>query len=410
MFAAAGVMLAVGAGYGVTLAAERNAGPATIAEAVDYYGRPPLEIERDAALKPADVMAFAGIKPGMIAAEIRPFGGYYARVMSRIVGDKGAVYAIVPRMGNERDKPTLVKEIDHDIPVSEIDLARSLEEQPEFTNISAYHEPIGEAISVPKQLDFVLLADAYHTFKSPEFAKLDMAKVNKAVYDAMKNGGLYVVLDNAANPGTSFADAAKLDRVDADAVKAEILVAGFTFDGESKVLARLNDDHAKPTDDLFLGKNEAMKTIPADMFVFRFKKPMNAPNTDLRPSGGLIAAVAGYFGNTRRGTINAGAQRERRQMYHSDGKGGVVGEDFGPHDSSGNTFQSGTVFYAADGRGCIRHRYPDYARDGVYCSFGRIKPGMKAGDTWVDETDRDPKYYPNGRQYMLAPGKVYFDN
>src|SRR5262249_35070016 len=148
-----------------------------------------------------------------------------------------------------------------------------------------------------------------------------MADVNKSIFNTMKNGGTYVVIDNAAAKGAGFTVAESLHRVDADAVKSEILAAGFTLDGESKILANAGDDHSKPAPDPVCGEARARASV-ADMFVLRFKKPANAPSTDKRPAD-QMAALSGYFGNTRRGTANAtgnvSGSRERRVMYHEDG-------------------------------------------------------------------------------------------
>src|SRR5262249_249290 len=152
-------------------------------------------------------------------------------------------------------------------------------------------------------------------------------------YNAMKNGGIYLVLDNRANSGAGFTSAQTLNRVDPDAAKAEILSAGFQFDGESKALARAGDDHSK-----------AAQRDGADQFVLGFVKPMNAPNTDKRPDPKV--ALAGYFGNTF--VTNAGlvgpkpnGPRERRMMYNSD----MTYEEFGQRGTGDNPWLAGTLYY-----------------------------------------------------------------
>ena len=90
--------------------------------------------------------------------------------------------------------------------------------------------------------------------------------LNKAIYDALKPGGIYLVLDHAAAAGSGLRDTETLHRIDPAAVKKEVLAAGFVLDGESDVLHNPQDDHtAKVFDPAIRGKT--------DKFIFRFRKP-----------------------------------------------------------------------------------------------------------------------------------------
>ena len=93
----------------------------------------------------------------------------------------------------------------------------------------------------------------------------DIAAFNKAVFDNLKHGGVFIVLDHAA-PGTGLADTDTLHRIHPAVVKKEVTAAGFKFVGESKVLRNPADDHSKPVFD----KSIRGKT---DQFVYKFKKP-----------------------------------------------------------------------------------------------------------------------------------------
>src|ERR1700674_4671429 len=70
--------------------------PANIAAAVADGNRPDADKERDANRKPADTLAFTGVKPGAQIAELLPGGGYFTRIFSKAVGSSGHVYALVP--------------------------------------------------------------------------------------------------------------------------------------------------------------------------------------------------------------------------------------------------------------------------------------------------------------------------
>jgi predicted methyltransferase len=70
--------------------------PAYITAAVADSGRPAEDKERDANRKPAETVAFAGVKPGSTVVELFPGKGYFTRIFSKVVGPKGKVYAVSP--------------------------------------------------------------------------------------------------------------------------------------------------------------------------------------------------------------------------------------------------------------------------------------------------------------------------
>ena len=120
------------------------------------------------------------------------------------------------------------------------------------------------------------------------------------------------------------------------------------------------------------------------MFVLRFIKPANAPNSDKRPADPM-KAMAGYFGTTRRtnpGLIREGGvgHRERRVMYHAD----MTYQEYGQKGTGNNPWQSGIAYFGADGDGCMLHLYPLDQKGFVACSSGRIAPDKKIGDIWLD--------------------------
>ena len=334
--------------------------PDNVAAAMAAYGRPQSDVYRDKALKTADVLSFAGVEPGMVVADVLPGDGYYTRLLSWSVGAPGDVYMLVPVGGGEGPagrKGPLVQDVNQGRPVSRIEQANSLAQQPEYKNVTVYWEPLNNMFAVPKQVDLVLLAGGLHVLKGAEFAKLDTGVMHKNIYETMKSGGTYVVIDNASGA----------DRVDPASVKAEITKAGFVLDGESNLLA-------------------------PNMFMLRFRKPANAPSTDMRPPN-PVAALSGYFGNTRRG--NVGDKMERRVMYHPD----MSYQEYGAIGDS--PFQSGVIFYRADGQGCMLHKFPLDQLAQVNCSTGRAVPYKKAGDKWNGADDNRP--------YELVKGLFYFE-
>ena len=156
----------------------------------------------------------------------------------------------------------------------------------------------------------------------------------------------------------------------ADAVKAEILKAGFTLDGESNVLANASDDHSKPA--------MVMKD-GADRFLLRFKKPANAPR-DQRASAEAHMKV--LYGNTL--VTGLGIDRQRDLFFHPDG----TYEEFG---RNGSNTQEGYWYNDPSGkRLCILHQFPQPERGYTFCLN---IPDHKVGEQWPmhgrrgDETD-----------------------
>ena len=93
-----------------------------------------------------------------------------------------------------------------------------------------------------------------------------MADFDKQVFDALKPGGVFVVIDHSAVNGSGFDATNTLHRVDEEAVKKEVETAGFVLDGESDVLRNKDDPR---TDKVF---KPAIRG-KTDQFVLRLRKP-----------------------------------------------------------------------------------------------------------------------------------------
>lgn len=226
--------------------------PAYIAAAVADSARPVDEKAQDVDRKPAAVLAFAGIKPGDKVVDLMPGAGYYTRIFSKVVGPKGRVYALQPV---EMDKaapewlPTL----------------KGFAGTPDYPNVTVLVQPTA-AIDIPERVDMVWTSQNYHDLHDHFMGSPDMAKFDKTVLDALKPGGIFLVLDHVAPEGSGFSDTDTLHRIDPAAVKAEVTAAGFEFVGESKVLSNAGDDHTLS----IYNKSIKGKT---DKFVYMFRKP-----------------------------------------------------------------------------------------------------------------------------------------
>ncbi len=209
----------------------------------------------DARRKVAELTAFAGIKPGDRILELIPGSGYFTRVFSKVVGPKGHVYAVWPEPYDKESTP-------------DSDNLRKLAAQPGYTNISVAIQPAA-ALTAPKPLDAVFTSQNYHDYPDKFMGPTDPAILNKNVFNALKPGGVFVIVDHVAEAGSGLRDTDTLHRIDPETVKTQVTAAGFVFEGASDVLRNPADDHKT----LVFDKSIRGHT---DQFVFKFRKPKNA--------------------------------------------------------------------------------------------------------------------------------------
>jgi len=230
------------------LAAPAQTPSAAIAAAVADPGRPAEDVARDANRHPAQLLAFAGIKPGQVVAEFSPGGGYFTRLLAKAVGPKGKVYAIY--MANQGDRG-----------------ARGA------TAVAAANANViptpqtGAVVALPEKADVAWMTDNYHDYFNPGFGGgIDMAAFDKAIFAALKPGGVFLLVDYQAAPGAGGTQTGTLHRQEESVVKSRLTAVGFVVDGESPVLHNPKDDHSlKIFDPAIRGE--------ADQYVIRFRKP-----------------------------------------------------------------------------------------------------------------------------------------
>jgi predicted methyltransferase len=221
--------------------------PGFVTKAVGDASRPKNNKDLDAVRKPAEVLAYSGVKPGDVVAEYLPGGGYFTRLLSDIVGPKGKVYAL--------ETTTWGKD--------NIDATKAILKQSGRTNVILDLAPLGN-FSLPEKADLFWTSLNYHDLHVPKYATVDMAVFNKHVFDSLKPGGIYFVVDHQAAAGTGARDAPTLHRIEKETVIREVTAAGFKLVGESNLLRKASDDHTKKVFDLHL------KT---DQFILKFRRP-----------------------------------------------------------------------------------------------------------------------------------------
>jgi predicted methyltransferase len=242
--------LALLAALSLPLAAAHAGTPAAvIASAVADSARPADDRKIDPYRKPAAVLAFGAVKPGQTVGEFLPGGGYYTRLLSDIVGPRGKVYALeTTRWGQEN-----------------IDSTKAVLKEPHRENVSLDLSPFGD-FKLPGKVDVFWTNQNYHDLHIAEYGKVDMLAFNKHVFDALKPGGTYIIIDHAAAPGADDKVVAALHRIDKAVVIREVTAAGFVLAGESDVLQAPADDHAKNVFDKVIRYH-------TDQFILKFRKP-----------------------------------------------------------------------------------------------------------------------------------------
>ena len=227
--------------------------PKSIVDAVEDVSRPAEQRALDAFRRPAQVIAFAGVGPGDRVAEFMPGNAYFTRILSRIVGPLGRVNAFTPEEQIKNCDP------------SEVAGSRAIEHDPQYANVVPLLASVN-AFSVPEKVDVLWTAQNYHDLHDAFLRPADMKKVNVAFFQALKPGGILLIIDHVAAVGSGLRDTERLHRIDPVSVRHEVESAGFVFEGELTVLRNREDDHT-------LSVFDAAIRGRTDQFVFKFRKP-----------------------------------------------------------------------------------------------------------------------------------------
>ena len=208
---------------GVAMAAP--AARAEIATAINDASRPQADKDRDVMRHPAELLAFIGVKRGDKVAELVPGGGYVTRLLAKVVGPTGHVYATNMPTLNERFK-TGVNPI----------IADS-----SYGNVSVVETPL-EMMKFPEPVDIVFTSENYHDFQNMGMFKTDTSAMDKAAFAALKPGGLYVITDYVSAAGTGKTQTQSLHRIDPAVIKQEVQAAGFQLMEESNAMMNPTDN------------------------------------------------------------------------------------------------------------------------------------------------------------------------
>ena len=226
--------------------------PAAVSAAVADSARPAADTARDANRKPAETLAFADIKAGSQVAELMPGGGYYTRLLSMLAGPDGHVYVLAPPPRPDGSNPAAA--------------ANAIAADAHYGNVTVQSLSYTDrALGLSQPMDVVWTSDNYHDIHN-NLDSAGMQTFNARVFEALKPGGMYIVLDHAAAAGHGADDTRTMHRIDPETVKAEVTAAGFKLVGSSDALRNADDPHTVPIFDASIrGKT--------DQFILKFVKP-----------------------------------------------------------------------------------------------------------------------------------------
>jgi predicted methyltransferase len=203
----------------------------------------------------SELIRFAGIEAGSVVIDVYPGDGAWTRLFSDRVGPNGRVYSFVPaEVAHFKNDP--------------VGRMRELSNETGRENVEAVSANVVElAEVVTKPADVVWLHLFYHDLHTAliKARGATPADFNRAVYERLKPGGSYVIIDHAATAGSGTGDAESLHRIDPAIVRNEVEAAGFVLDAQSGLLAKKDDPHsAKVFEPSIKGET--------DRFAYRFVK------------------------------------------------------------------------------------------------------------------------------------------
>jgi predicted methyltransferase len=227
--------------------------PDYIAGAIADPDRPPEQQARDAARKAGEVLAFAGVRPGQRVADFMPGGAYFTRLFSRAVGESGHVYAFLPEEQLKNCAP------------EETAGTRAIEHDSRYANVSVLSGP-ADRFRAPEALDLVWTSQNFHDLYDSFMRPASVPQVTRSIFDALKPGGVLLIVDHAAQAGSGVRDTETLHRIDPDAVIRAVEAAGFRLEARSNLLRNPADNHQLLVfDPTIRGRTDQM--------ILKFRKP-----------------------------------------------------------------------------------------------------------------------------------------
>ena len=250
---------------------------AQIEAIVNSPDRSAADRTNDVRRHPVDMLTFIGIKPGWTALDVFTGGGYTTELLARAIGPTGLVYGQSrPRNPNATPPKPAAPEggamtpaaAPPPAPRGAADMLADRSAELKAAGIAAapiafvalpFDNPVPPEAT--GKLDLVTLMFNYHDLG---WLGTDRASTNRAIFNALKPGGLYVIADHAGRPGTGISESGTLHRIEESFLRQEVEAAGFRLVAEGDFLRNPND----PRD-----QNTPNPAQPKDEFVLKFVKP-----------------------------------------------------------------------------------------------------------------------------------------
>ena len=226
------------------LAQAQNEQAARMETALLSPERPFEDKERDAARRPIQTVQFLGIETGDTVIDVIAAGGWFTEVLSAAVGSSGKVLAQNPDFFVSQPNFAATEKARHD----------------RLGNVQAVHGELAAA-GIVAQADAAVTALNLHDIYNGQGGEAAAVAFAKGVYDALKPGAVFGVIDHVGIEGQNNAQFHRLQVAQARDVLTK---AGFTIEAESDILRNPGDDHTKPVRDM--GRR-------TDQLLIRARKP-----------------------------------------------------------------------------------------------------------------------------------------
>ena len=224
-----------------------------IAAVLSAPDRSSADRDNDGRRKAREMLAFIDARPGMRVLDVGAGGGYTAELLARIVGPAGQVFA--------HNSPEFMKNIIKERFAERLKMYAKPNQPPNLSlNVAPFENPL-PANMAKGSIDLVTFLFVYHDLG---WAGADRAQVNRAVFDALKPGGYYVLADHSGRAGTGITESKSLHRIEEALLRREVESAGFKLVAEGHFLR----NPADPRD-----KSVFKPAQPNDEFVLKFQKP-----------------------------------------------------------------------------------------------------------------------------------------
>ena len=248
--------------------------PQRITEIVAAADRTPADRSNDQRRKPEQMLAFIGLRPGLMALDVSAGGGYTSELLARAIGPSGRVYGQSQPRDPGRAAPTPAAPEGGAAPPPSAEPPRTsamalaarqerlqaagVEAAPIVALAQRFDDPVPAALA-DGQLDLVTLMFNYHDLG---FMGVDRDRMNRALFRALKPGGAYVIADHAGRTGTGISESGTLHRIEEAFLRQEVEAAGFRLAAEAQFLRNPADP-----------RDQNGPPMPKDEFVLKFIKP-----------------------------------------------------------------------------------------------------------------------------------------